>query len=146
MVTKILDYVSQAKNSGDRAEQDLRHMLTGKMLKHDATPFDKGSDIEEFHMSVKSARATLVSAGLMQATTFEGQVDEYFQRVASTAFAYVTKSNVAYIMNAHEFRAFIETFGSFQRESEKNGGGYKIRFKSESKALLNWLATAALPA
>lgn len=147
MVTKILENVSTARNNGIRMEQNLRYALTGHMAdRHDSTPFDKGSDIEELHMSVKSAKATLVAASMMSAKTFEGQVEEYFSRVASKAFAYVTKDNVAYIMNATEFRAFVEKFGSFQQESEKNGGGYKVRLKSESKALLNWLAAAALPA
>lgn len=147
MTIKNIQPISTARNAGDRCQQDLEKALTGNMTTiHDSVRFDKGSDIETLQMSVKSARATLAAASTMTATTFEGQVDEFFARTASTAFAYVTKTYTAYIMNATEFRAFVEKFGSWQRESEKNGGGYKIRFRSESKSLLNWLAAGALPA
>jgi hypothetical protein len=43
-------------------------------------------------------------------------------------------------MNRTEYIEFVEVFGTITRESEKNGGAEKIRLKSESLALLAYLA------
>lgn len=130
-------------NYGMHAEQMLAFTLTNEIRKHDHVAFDKGSDIPEYHMSVKSAKATIASAKLMHTDTKEGQIDEYFQRVASECFAYVTKDGIAYVMDMTEFRNFLETFVTMARESSKNGGGVKMRLCSETKAMLAWLASMA---
>ena len=41
-------------------------------------------------------------------------------------------------MNAVEFREFLEVFCHMERESEKNGGGWKVRCRAESKKMLKW--------
>ena len=59
---------------------------------------------------------------------------------AAKRFAYVLKDFTrAYIMDKITYIAFIKAFGTVTRESEKNGGAEKIRLKSESKAMLEWL-------
>lgn len=127
------------KNDGAHAEQMLTYTLTGEMRTHDSVPFDKGSDIPEFEMSVKSARATIVSGALMHSDDKDTQMAEYFSRVASKVFAYVSKTEIAYLMDAVEFHAFLAKFVNMERESEKNGGKMKMRLRSESKAMIEWL-------
>lgn len=128
-------------NHGQHCEQMLAYTLTGEMRKGDNVPFDKGSDIPEFDMSVKSSRATLASARLMQTTTRESQIAEYFARVHSTQFAYVSNENIAYVMNAIEFEGFVREFVRFERESSENGRGMKLRFPAENKKMLAYLKT-----
>lgn len=126
-------------NHGQHCEQMLTYTLLGSIRPHDHIPFDKGSDIPEFGMSVKSSRATIASASLMRSTTRTSQIDEYFERVHSNQFAYVSNANMAYIMNASEFRAFVEQFAKFERESTKNNGGMKLRLPAENKKMIAYL-------
>lgn len=139
----ITTRVSTYANHGQACEQNLAFMLTGEVRSHDHVAFDKGSDIPEFHMSVKSARFSLASANLMHAQDFEGQLREYFARVASTVWAYITNDDRAFIMNRAEFEGFVRAFGKMERESSKNGGKMKIRFPQESKAILDYLTSRA---
>lgn len=132
------NHVSTLSNAGQAAQQNLDFAITGKIRKPDNVPFDMDSDIPEYGISVKSARFTLVSASALSATTFEGQLAEYIERVHSREIAYVTKSDVAYIMTLPEFVTFCTLFCTMQKESEKNGGGYKVRCKTESKKMLAW--------
>lgn len=126
-------------NHGQHCEQMLAYTITGEIRKHDNVAFDEGSDIPEANMSVKSSRATIASARLMTADTREGQIEEYFKRVHSTYFAYVANNNVAYVMNAREFEAFLREFVRFERESSENGRGMKLRLPAENKKILAWL-------
>lgn len=128
----------QYANRGQHDEQRLAYTLTGKIRTHDHVAFDVDSDIPEFHMSVKSEHFTLVSSKLMHSQDFMGQIAEYFDRVASTCWAYVVE-DVAYIMDKQEFRDMLLAFGKFERESEKNGGGYKVRFPNNNKKIMAWL-------
>lgn len=131
-------HVSTLSNAGQAAQQNLDFAITGKIRKPDHVAFDIDSDIPECGISVKSARFTLVSASALTATTFEGQLAEYAERVHSREIAYVTKSDIAYIMTLPEFITFCTLFCTRQKESEKNGGGYKVRCKTESKKMLAW--------
>ena len=128
-------------NHGIAKEQDVRYTLLGYVEKHDNVPFDKGSDIEPLKMSVKSARFTLASK--LNGETFEEMLDDFFSRVASLKFTYVTKDNEGYVMDKEEFREFLEQFTTIQTASKKNGGGKVVRAKSESKAMLAWLERAS---
>lgn len=61
--------------------------------------------------SVKSGRATLVNKVLGE--NMEETLDRYFKTVASTSFSwnFILDDNlVSYVMNANEFREFIETW------------------------------------
>ena len=140
METITVKTISTYKNGGERAEQNLAYTLLGEVRSHNALPFDKGSDIPEYHMSVKSSHFTLVSGRLMTATTLEGQINEYMARTASKKFAYVSDENIAYMMTATEFKAFLMAFARFEKDSTKNGGCYKVRFPRETRKVLEWLA------
>lgn len=127
-------------NFGSHAEQALAYTLTNEMRQHDKVPYDKGSDIPEHHMSVKSARFTLMSGNLSTSNTFDGMVNEFFEKVASTQFAYVTQDMRCFVMDKTEFREFVNLFCTMDRESSAHGGALKVRMKSESQEVLKWLS------
>ena len=86
---------------------------------------------------------SLASASALSATTFEGQLNEFSERVHSEKFAYVTKNNMVYIMNKVEFLDFCHEFCGWEQESKKNGGAYKVRCRKESKRMIKWLQARA---
>ena len=60
MTTITLETIERVyTNNGQHAEQVLAYTLTHEIRKHDRVPFDKGSDIPEYHMSVSQARRAL---------------------------------------------------------------------------------------
>ena len=130
------------KNFGQHAEQTLAFTLTGKIRKHDKLPYYAGSDIPEYHMSVKSARFGLMSGNLCEAQDFEGIVEEFFAKTASTCFAYVTQDMECFVMDANEFRCFVCQFCKIGRESTKNGGRNHVRMGYEKKEVREWLRMA----
>lgn len=126
-------------NNGQHAEQTLAYALTGEIRAHDNVPFDKGSDIPEYHMSVKSSKASLMSGNRCESQTKEGIIAEFIAKSASTCFAYVVADfTVAYVMNGNEFAEFCTEFGSLTRESTKNGGKAKVQLRAESAKTLAW--------
>lgn len=125
------------KNAGQNAEQSLAYALTGEIRKHDKVAFDKGSDIPEFKMSVKSARFTLAST--LQGESYEEMKADFFRRCASEIFAYVTKCGEVYMMGRSTFEDFIDNFCTVGYSSSKHGHRKIIRMKSESFATLMWL-------
>lgn len=126
-------------NNGQHAEQTLAYALTGEIRAHDNVPFDKGSDIPEYHMSVKSSKASLMSGNRCESQTKEGIIAEFIAKSASTCFAYVVADfTVAYVMNGNEFAEFCHEFGSLTRESTKNGGKAKVQLRAESAKTLAW--------
>ena len=127
------------KNNGQHAEQTLAYALTGEVRAHDNIPFDKGSDIPEYHMSVKSSKASLMSGNRCESQTKEGIIAEFIAKSASTCFAYVVADfSVAYVMDGNEFAEFCTEFGSLTRESTKNGGKAKVQLRAESAKTLAW--------
>lgn len=130
--------VQTYRNNGLHCEQWLTYTLTGEIRAHDSVRFDQGSDIDEMGISVKSARATLCSGKALSAETFEGQLAEFFTRVQSEIFAFVSRDGIAYMMNPVEFHEFVETFGKWTRDSQKNGGQYKIRLTDETRKMKEW--------
>lgn len=129
-------------NYGNHVQQALDYTLTGKIRKHDAIPFDKGSDIPELKMSVKSNGFTLASSRINYGDTFEAKVNDYMSRTHSEQFAYVTLDGIAYIMDKATFEKFVRTFCYLDRESKRNGGGLKVKCLKESKKMLQWLERA----
>ena len=125
---------------GMHKEQCLAYTLTGEIRKHDHIRYDKGSDIPEYDLSVKSARFTLVSANLIKGDTVAEQLAYYIEHTASKQVAYITKNYDVYTMNMVEFAEFVMEFCYMTTESSKNGGGLKVVAKSESKKMLQWLA------
>ena len=126
-------------NYGMYAEQNLVYHFTGEVRKHDCVPFDKDSDLPEMNMSIKSNGFSLASGKSNRGNTLEEKLDDFFARVHSTQFAYVTLTHEVFIMNADEFRSFLNTFGTLTYESEKNGGYPKVRARKESKKMIEWL-------
>lgn len=117
------------KNNGQHAEQVFRFTLTGKIEKADNKPFTMGGDCGIYQ--VKSARATICK-GL--------DIAEYIAKDGAEKYAYVTADfSTAYIMTASEYLEFATLFGTVTRESSKNGGAVKIRFKTESKEMRDYL-------
>ena len=136
---KIVEIERTYKNFGNHAEQALAYTLTGEMRKHDKVPFNVGSDIPEYHMSVKSSGFSLASANINFGETKAEKIADYFARVASTHVAYVAQDMMAYVMDMVEFAEFLDNFTYLDRESEQNGGGLKVKCYKESKRMLKWL-------
>lgn len=126
-------------NFGQHAEQLLAYTLTGEIRKHDRVRFDMGSDIPEYHMSVKSGGFSLMNGNCCESQDFEGIVEEFFNRVVSTKFAYITKDLTVYVMDMAQFREFVQMFCYLGRESSRNGGRRKVQMRAESKKTLAWL-------
>lgn len=119
----------QYKNNGQHAEQVFRFTLTGRIEKADNKPFTAGGDCGEYQ--VKSARATICK-GL--------NIAEHIAKDGAKKYAYVTADfSTAYIMTASEYLEFATLFGTVTRESSKNGGAVKVRFKMESKEMKDYL-------
>ena len=124
----FFEYLNNYRNNGQNAEQSVRFALTGKIEKADNIRYDLGTDCLNYQ--IKSARATVCKGT---------NLNEYLDRDASTAYIYATKNGTAYIMNRETYTAFVETFGTITRESEKNGGKEKIRLGHETEKMIEWL-------
>ena len=129
------------KNNGAHAQQVVDYTLTGSIRPHDNVKWDEGSDIPELNMSVKSDRFTLASDLIGE--TLEAKVNDYFERTASTSWAYASNDGQIYIMNRNEFYAFLMLFCSLQKDSTKNGGRMKVRFGHETARVKMWLGAQA---
>lgn len=126
-------------NFGQHAEQALAYTLMGEIRLHGHTNFFEDSDIPEYAMSVKAGGFTLASGSINMGDTFDEKWQDFRNRVVSKEFAFVTHDMVAYIMNIDEFESFVYAWCKLERESEKNGGGMKIRCKKESQKMIDWL-------
>lgn len=126
------NFVRQYKNNGQHMEQWTRFTLTGENAKADNLAHDKGADCLGYQ--IKSARATVCKGTDIRA---------YLATDMATAYIYATADGVAYVMTRVEYIAFVEKFGTVTKESTANGGAEKIRLKSESSALLAYLAERA---
>ena len=137
--------VSTKKNNGDRAEENFDFAMNGFISGKDSLGYDVADDVTHngIGYSVKSNHFSLASANLIKGETMTEKLNYYFETVHSTKAVYVTKDNIAYIMNMNEFREMLEAFGTLERESNKNGGGLKVRCKAESKKMRDWLAERA---
>ena len=126
------NFVRQYKNNGQHMEQWTRFTLTGENAKADNIAHDKGADCLGYQ--IKSARATVCKGTDIRA---------YLATDKATAYIYATADGIAYVMTRVEYIEFVEMFGTVTRESTANGGTEKIRLKSESSALLAYLAERA---
>lgn len=116
-------------NNGQHLEQLYRFNKSGKICKADNL---KGADYE--NVQIKSARATICKG-----TDLKSHVDNDVAEV----YAYITKDLECYEMSKAEYIEFCEKFATVTRESSKNGGAFKMRLKSESKELIEWLKAKA---
>ena len=118
------------KKNGQEAERVFRYTYEGKLCKADNVKHTEGADCDNIH--IKSARAS-VCKGI--------DIGAYLAEDKAERFAYVVADfSKAYILTKALYVEFVKTFGTITRESTQNGGAVKIRLKSESKALLEWLA------
>lgn len=137
METITITNLNISRNAGINAEQSLRFALHGYTTHHDSIAFDKGSDID--NISVKASHFTLASGNLFHSASREQMIDEYFNRVHSSVFAYVARDFTVYMMNTEEFKSFLLEFSTLEHESQKNGGKVKVRARAESKKMREWL-------
>lgn len=129
---KLATIARTYKNNGQHLEQMFRYTLTGQLEKADNLPATAGADCLGYQ--IKSARATLCKGRNLKAAMNGDR---------ATAYAYVTKDGLAYLMNKAEYLEFGEKFGTVTRESDKNGGAEKLRLKAEGKEMLEWLRSKA---
>ncbi len=138
MITYSIANLRLHTKEGINKEQCLSYHLTSTYGKHDNLKWNEGSDIPERSMSVKSAKFSLCTGGQLKGESITEMLIDYFARVASTVFAYVTSEYRVYEMNANEFAEFLTEFTYLTPESGKNNGQLKIKAKSESKKMLQW--------
>lgn len=116
------------KNKGQQAQVDYIFTMTGEITKADNKPYTAGGDYKG--TQIKSARASICK-GI--------DIEKHIEEDGATEYAYVTEDRFAYIMNPFEYIEFVKTFSTITRESEKNGGQVKLRFKSESRQMIEYL-------
>lgn len=126
------DFTRQYKNNGQHMEQWTRYTLTGEIAKADNLAHNLGADCLGYQ--IKSARASVCKGTDIRA---------YLAADMATEYIYATADGIAYVMSRTEYIEFVEMFGTITRESQANGGAEKIRLKSESLALLAYLAERA---
>lgn len=118
-------------NRGQHAEQVVRYTLTGTTGKADNQPYWTGGDVLD--IQVKSEKASVCKGT---------DILEHIKRDGAKRYGYVTKDFATmYIMSPAEYAEFVNEFSAITYESQKNGGGIKRRLRSESKAMMEWLAT-----
>ena len=130
--TQYTEIKSEYKNNGQRLEQIARFNLTGEVAKADNRKATECGDCLGYQ--IKSARATICKGT---------DIAAHIENDAAVGYIYITAELVAYTMNKAEYLEFATKFATLTRESAKNGGAEKLRFKSESKALLEWLKAKA---
>lgn len=132
-------------NNGQHVEYSFRVNFTGERRYADNVSATVRGDVMD--IQVKSARATACKGTDIRAHVAQDKAKRY---------AYVTKDfHTAYIMTPTEWIEMVETFGTLDHDSTErreristrtkggrggsNGGGEKIRLKSESRAMIEWL-------
>ena len=142
MINYRLNVNTATAVEGDAREWALCEHYGVERNRHDNKTYMESSDlvVGDKRISIKSARFTLMSGAFCKGLNTVSEIWERYEATThSNTAAYVTKDYEAFEMNMDDFKEFVLTFGSIQKESEKNGGGSKVRCKSESKALLRWL-------
>ena len=130
--TKYTEIARTYRNNGQHLEQVARFNLTGEISKADNSKATECGDCLGFQ--IKSARATICKGT---------DIAAHIESDAATAYIYVTADLVGYTMSKAEYLEFATQFATLTRESKANGGAEKMRFKSESKAMLEWLRSRA---
>ena len=134
---QALEITRTYSNNGQHSQQVVDFTLTGNIRKADNHKWDADSDIPELNMSVKSARFTLAYA--LNGETKEEKINDYFNRVKSTSWAYITNEGIIYIMNRVEFYNFLMYCTDLYRSSSSNGGHYTIKQNHETNKIRQWL-------
>lgn len=116
-------------NNGQDIEQSIRKALTGEIVKADNVAYNRGTDCLCYQ--IKSARAT-VCKGL--------DLDTYLDEDKASEYIYGTLGGIAYVMSRAEWQAFCNQFARPAYESNKNGGGAKLRLGHETNKVLEYLS------
>ena len=128
MNTFNFTYLGNYKNHGQDAEQSIRFALTGEIKKADNLPYNLGADCLSYQ--IKSARASICKGTNLEA---------YLALDASEAYIYADKGGTAWVMSKAEYIEFCKAFATVTCDSRQNGGNEKLRLKSESKEMIDWL-------
>lgn len=124
--TQLIDVAERMyTNNGQHLEQIFRYNMSKEICKADNKP---GADYED--IQIKSARATICKGT---------DIESHIKNDVAKRYVYITKSLVAYEMSKKEYLEFVIKFATLTRESTKNGGQEKMRLKTESKEMLEWL-------
>lgn len=121
-------------NTGEFLEASVKNSLGLDWHKDANTPWNKGSDIEETHTSVKSSKFTLASD--LRGDTVEEVLEQYFEQVASTNWDYVIQIDeqiYVYNMNRDEFKAFVLQFARIDKTRRT------VRGLATSSKTIAWL-------
>lgn len=121
-------------NTGEYLEASDKHCKGLDWHKDANTPWNKGSDIEETHTSVKSSKFTLASD--LTGDTIEEVLEQYFAQVASTNWDYVIEIDeqiYIYNMNRDEFKQFVLQFARIDKTRRT------VRGLATSSKMVKWL-------
>lgn len=133
--------MDKGRNHGELCEHIAKHYRGIFTEVNPNTSFDKGSDIESEHASVKSSRFGLAE-NFGNAKNPSEAIKYYFKNVVSTVFIYMifneqTQEVIEYRMNKSEFGKFIYYFSS--PYVHKNDNKIEIRGRKDSKKMIKWL-------
>lgn len=132
-----LDGGKSWKNHGEFLESVAKFHRGLEYLVNPTTSWDTGSDIESLNASVKSSKCSLAT---IYGNSFADILDSYFENVHSTLWIYMVEIDntiYEYHMDACEFREFLETWGTLDRESGSKL--MKVRIKSTTAKMVAWL-------
>ena len=143
----ILNFApDNVKNNGDRREFAVCAYEGIQRVKHNATAYDKDSDVNvgNRHISIKASKFSLMAGSLCEGkATFDEIWNLYATKKHSNEWCYLTSDFTAYYMTEDEFKSFVFEFCHVEKESQKNGGHYKIRCAEETKRMRKWLEARA---
>ena len=125
------------KNHGEYCESLAKHHRGLDYLVNPTISYDKGSDIESEHASVKSSKASLCR---VHGETFDEIFNIYFENVASTKWIYVVDIGemvYEYHMDKKEFAEFLRIFGRLGTESGTHEK--KIKILETTGKMISWL-------
>ena len=126
-----LDGAMHNGNNGDIFEVARKFSFGLDTHKDPNGSFDTGSDIEEYGISCKSWKFTLQSK--FKAQNLEEAIKVYFEKTASHTieFGWVEENElVVYTMSHEVFKAFLFTFGRFERGIVR-GPGFSNKKRAE---------------
>lgn len=120
-------------NNGNYLEGTCSECYTGVWCYDTkSVAYDKGSDIEQIHASVKSSKASLTD--LIKGDSVTEVLDVYFERCPSKLWIWAVKVDEEfwfYEMNASEFRTFTLEWAGLEHG--------KVRYKTSSGKMIKWL-------
>lgn len=135
-----LPAIDKYRNYGELCEHIAKYYRGIFTEVNPNTSFDKGSDIESEHASIKSSRFGLAN-NFGGAKTRSEAIKYYFKNVASSSFIYVifnekTQIVTEYQMNKSEFGRFIYNFiSSYYIHSD---GKTELRARKTTKKMIKW--------